>query len=333
MKALVYLGPRRMELQDVAEPVPAAGEARVHVGATAICGSDLHGFREASPRRIPPLVMGHEAVGTVDALGDGADHSLLGSRVVAMPVVPCGACARCREGRTNLCPSRRLMGMDFPGAFADSFTIPADRLLTLPQGLADATGTLVEPLANAVHAVARTVRAGDDVLVIGAGPIGLFAARASVLAGATRTFVVDRLQERLAIAKGLGGEPVDAEGAAEELLHRTGGAGVDAVIDAAGFASTWALAIQLTRQGGRIEVIGLGAVEGPVPYQAIVAKGLTVTGSYACVEADFARAVELLASGAVDVEGWTVSMPLAEGQAAFEALVDESRFTKVVLTP
>jgi L-iditol 2-dehydrogenase len=333
MKALMYLGPRKMELQDVPEPSPAPGEARVRVSAAAICGSDLHGFREASPRRIPPLVMGHEAVGTVDLVGAGVDDSLEGTRVVAMPVVPCGACARCGEGRVNLCPNRRLMGMDFPGAFAESFTIDAARLLPIPENLPDTTGTLVEPLANAVHSVERAVHEGDEVLVIGAGPIGLFAVRASVLAGAARTFVVDRLEHRLVLAKGLGGEPVAVEGAAEALAAATDGAGVDVVIDAAGFAPTWSLAIQLVRPGGHIEVIGLGAAEGPASYQAIVAKGLTLVGSYACVQRDFVRALRLLSSGDVDVEGWTVTMPLADGQLAFEALVDDERFTKVVLTP
>jgi threonine dehydrogenase-like Zn-dependent dehydrogenase len=332
MKALMYLGPRTMELQDVPEPLPAPGEARVHIAAAAICGSDLHGFREASPRRIPPLVMGHETVGTVDLVGEGVDRALEGTRVVAMPVVSCRACARCREGRANLCPNRRLMGMDFPGAFAESFTIDAAQLLPMPLDLPDTTATLVEPLANAVHSAERAVRHGDDVLVIGAGPIGLFAARLSVLAGA-RTFVVDRLEDRLVLAKGLGGEPIPVEGAAESLREATAGAGVDVVIDAAGFEATWSLGIEMARPGGRIEVIGLGAGKGSVGYQAIVAKGLTVVGSYACVGHDFARALQLLSSGAVDVDGWTATMPLAEGQSAFEALVDDERFTKVVLTP
>lgn len=333
MKALVYLGPRRMELQDVPEPEPATGEARVRVDAAAICGSDLHGFREASPRRIPPLVMGHEVVGTVDRVGPGVPGSLVGTRVVTMPVVSCGVCARCREGRANLCPNRRLMGMNFPGAFAESFTIDASQLLPVSSDLATNTGTLVEPLANSVHSVARAVREGDDVLVIGAGPIGLFAARAAVLAGAARTFVADRLEDRLAIAKRLGGEPLPADGAAEAVADATGGDGVDAVIDAAGFPATWALAVSAARAGGHIDVIGLGAVEGPAPYQAIVAKGLTVVGSYACLERDFVQAIDLLRAGDVDVDGWITTMPLAEGQSAFEALVDDERFTKVVLTP
>jgi threonine dehydrogenase-like Zn-dependent dehydrogenase len=322
-----------MEMQEVPEPSPAPGEARVRVEAAAICGSDLHGFREASPRRIPPLVMGHEVVGVVDAVGEGVDPSLEGTRVVAMPVVSCGTCARCSEGRPNLCPERRLMGMNFPGAFAEAFTIGEAQLLPMPDALSDVTGTLIEPLANAVHSVGRAVRDGDDVLVIGAGPIGLFAARASVLAGAARTFVVDRLEDRLTLAKGLGAEPMGSDGVAEAIEAATGGAGVDVVIDAAGFAPTWALAVQAVRPGGHIDVIGLGAVEGPASYQAIVAKGLTIVGSYACVAPDFARAIELLSARDVDVDGWIETMPLADGQSAFEALVDEGRFTKVVLTP
>ena len=169
MKALVYLGPRRMELQDVPEPQVGPTDALVRVSASAICGSDLHGFREASPRRIPPLVMGHEAAGVVAAVGAKADPSLIGTRVVAMPVVPCGACARCREDRPNLCPERRLMGMHFPGAFAEAFVLPANQLLQIPDGIEDAAASLSEPLANGIHTARRSVVAGNSVLVIGAG--------------------------------------------------------------------------------------------------------------------------------------------------------------------
>jgi len=333
VKALVYLGPRRMELQELPEPAPGPAEARVRVAAAAICGSDLHGFREPSPRRIPPLVMGHEVVGVVDAVGSGVDPGLQGRRVVAMPVVSCGVCPRCAEGRPNLCPERRLMGMDFPGGFAEAFTIGAGQLKAVPEGLSDAPASLAEPFANGIHSVERAVRAGDRVLVIGAGPIGLFAARAAALAGAERTFVVDRLQARLALAAAQGGEPLVAEDALGKLDAATGGRGVDVAIDAAGFPATWELALEATRWGGHVEAIGLGASEGPISYHALVAKGLTVVGSYACVEADFDRALALLASGEVDVAPWITTMRLAEGQRAFEALVDDGSMTKVVLVP
>ena len=333
MKALVYLGPRRMELQDVPEPEIRPGDARVRMTASAICGSDLHGFREASPRRIPPLVMGHEVAGVVEAVGADVAPALEGTRVVAMPVVSCGVCARCREGRPNLCPSRRLMGMHFPGAFAEMFAIPAAQLMGVPDDLDDATASLAEPLANGLHTASRSVTPGDTVLVVGAGAIGLFSARAAVLAGAARVFVSDRLTSRLALVSALGAEPVAADGAGAFLGESTQGAGVDVVIDAVGLPATWALGLEAVRYGGRIEVIGLGAVEGPVNYHSLVAKGVTVAGVYACVPADFERSLELLAGGEVDVASWITSMPLGEGQRAFEALVDDDRYNKVVLTP
>ena len=333
MRQLVYLGPRRMELQDAPEPAPAAGEARVRVSATAICGSDLHGFREPSPRRIPPLVMGHEVVGRVDAVGEGVAVTLVDTRVGVMPIVSCGVCPRCIEGRPNLCPERRLMGVDFPGGFAEAFTIGAAQLKALPDELEDVPASLAEPFANAIHSARRAVHTGDEVLVIGAGPIGLFAARAASLAGAQRTFVTDRVDARLAQAAEQGAEPLAAEDALGKIEAATGGHGVDVVIDAAGFPATWELALKAVRWGGHVEAIGLGAVEGPVSYHGLVTKGLSVVGSYACVESDFDRALALLASGEVDVAPWITVMPLADGQRAFEALVDDGSMTKVVLVP
>jgi 2-desacetyl-2-hydroxyethyl bacteriochlorophyllide A dehydrogenase len=333
MKTLTYLGPRRMEVQEAPEPEPAEGEVRVRVAAAAICGSDLHGFREASPRRIPPLVMGHEVVGTVDAAGPGTDAGLVGARVVVMPVVPCGRCDRCREGSANLCPDRALMGASFPGGFADACVVPAAQVRLLPDGLSDPVASLIEPFANAIHSVDRSVRPGDQVLVIGAGCIGLFAARAAALAGAARVFASDTMPNRLALAARLDAQPVLAEGAAEEILAETKGDGVDVVVDAAGLPPTWALGVKAARFGGRVEAIGLGAVEGPLDYHGVVTKGLTVSGSYACVASDFDRASGLLLSGEPDVADWITTMALTEGAAAFAALVDGSDLTKVVLVP
>lgn len=330
MKALVYLGPRRMELQDVAEPGAGPGEVLVEVRASAICGSDLHGFREASPRRIPPLVMGHEVAGVVRELGDGVDPAIAGRRVVAKPVVSCGTCARCTEGRPNLCPNRRLMGMDFPGGFAEAFALPADHVLPVPDALEDDLATLTEPFANAIHAVTRSVREGDTVLVIGAGAIGSLAVRAAVLAGAERVLVSDPLPSRRAVAQAQGARPIED---LEDVLSATDGDGVDVVIDAAGFPPTWKLALGAVRFGGRIEAIGLGAPEGPIDYHPIVAKGVTITGSYACVDEDFDRALALLENDRSDLASWITAMPLADGANAFERLVDVGDLVKVVLHP
>jgi threonine dehydrogenase-like Zn-dependent dehydrogenase len=333
MKALVYLGPGRMEIQDRPDPMPGTGEALVRVTASAICGSDLHGFRAPSPRRIPPLVKGHEVAGVVERSGADVDRRLEGTRVVAMPVVSCGTCARCLEGAPNLCPSRRLLGMDVPGAFAETFTIPASQLVAIPEGLDDVEACLAEPLANSLHSVRRAVVGGDTVLVIGAGPIGLFAARAAILGGAGRIWVVDPLAGRLRQAARLGADTLAVDDAQASLHRATRGDGVDVVIDAAGFPATWELALQAVRYGGRVEAIGLGAAEGPLTYQTLVAKGVTVAGSYACVRGDFDRALALLHDRDVEVLDWIATMPMVEGQSAFEALVRDDTYTKVVLQP
>ena len=333
MRALVYLGPRRLEVRDVPDPVPGAGEARVRVAAAAICGSDLHAFREPSPRRVPPLVMGHEVVGFVEEVGEEVGDSLMGTRVAAMPIVSCGTCRLCSDGRPNLCPSRGLMGMHFPGAFAQAFKIVATQLIPLPERLSDAAGSLAEPFANSIHAVDRAVCAGDEVLVIGAGAIGLFAARAAALAGARRVFAVDPLQDRLELAAAQGAVPIRVGEAVGTIEKATRGRGVDVAIDAAGFPSAWELALEAARPGGRVEALGLGASEGPISYHAIVSKGIEIRGSYGCLRRDFERAMSLLSDGAVDVAGWITEMSLAEGHRAFEYLVDGARFTKVVLVP
>ena len=323
MKTLTYLGPRNMELQDAPEPEPAVGEVRVRISATAICGSDLHGFREASPRRIPPLVMGHEVVGTIDAIGEGVATELVGRRVVVMPVVSCGTCELCAEGRPNLCPNRVLMGMNFPGGFAEACTVPADARPPSPPALR--RGRVADRAVRQLHPLREPGgAAGRRVLVIGAGPIGLFAARASILAGAARTFVVDTMQHRLDLAAKLGAEPVAADGAADELGRETNGRGVDAVIDAAGYPATWPLALQAVRPGGHVDVIGLGAPEGPPATTAWSPRASPSSGpTPACRPTSTARC-RLLSEGEPDVYAWITTMPLSAGAAAFEALVDGS---------
>jgi 2-desacetyl-2-hydroxyethyl bacteriochlorophyllide A dehydrogenase len=333
MKALVYLGPRRMQLQDAPEPAPGAGEVVIRTGAAAICGSDLHGFREASPRRIPPLVMGHEAVGTVAAVGDGVDPARVDERVVLKPILACGVCERCRDGRTNLCTSGRLVGRDLTGAFAERFAIPASAAVPVADHVADDLATLTEPLANAVHVASRAVGTGDNVLVIGAGPIGALMVRMARRHGASQVFATDPVATRLAIAEAQGATPLRPEDPEASLHELTDGRGVDVVIDAAGFDATWALALRAVRSGGRVEAVGLAAPEARINFFAVADKEVVVTASYAWIDEDFARALRLIEDGAIDASGWFTRMPLSDGQRAFEELVDSTEHFKVVLTP
>ena len=332
MRALVYLGPGRMEVQDAPDPMPGPGEVVIVSRASSICGSDLHGFREASPRRIPPLIMGHETVGTIDAVGDGVPATRIGERVVLKPIVSCGACRWCLEGAINHCPTGRLVGRDLTGGFAERFAVPADAAVPFHTDVPDEVATLVEPLANAVHVASRAVTDGDRVFVIGAGPIGVLMAKASLLYGASRVLITDPVGSRLALAAAQGAEPVTGGDPAQSVIDATDGEGADVVIDAAGFEATWALGLRAVRTGGRIHEVGLGSGSGTVDFFAVLGKEATITGSYAWSDVDFESAAELIRDGAIDASGWITTMPLVEGQRAFQELVGGAGHFKVVLT-
>jgi 2-desacetyl-2-hydroxyethyl bacteriochlorophyllide A dehydrogenase len=333
MKALVYLGPRRMELRDADEPVAGPGEVVVQTAASAICGSDLHGFREASPRRVPPLVMGHESVGSVLEVGDGVDASLIGARVVLKPILPCGECEACRAGRTNVCADGRLVGRDLSGGFAERFVVPTSAVVPIAGDVPDDVATLVEPLANAVHVSTRAVRPSDDVLVVGAGPIGALMARMAVERGARRVFSTDRIPARLELVRGQGATPLPVGDAERAVLELTGGRGVHVAIDAVGVEPTWALALRSIRPGGRLEAVGLGAATVTIDAFAVIGKEATITGSFAWTDDDFGRALALIESGAIDTVGWFTRASFVDGQRAFEELVDSTGRFKVVLSP
>jgi L-iditol 2-dehydrogenase len=332
LNALVYLGPHRMELQTVPDPVPGPGELVIRATASAICGSDLHGFREASPRRIPPLVMGHETIGHIVAVGAGVPVGRVGERVVLKPVLACGRCRRCAEGRTNLCTDGRLVGRDLAGGFAELLAVPGDAAVALPAGIDDDAAVLTEPLANAVHVARSAVANGDVALVIGSGPIGVLMAKAALFEGADRVLVTDPATDRLRFAVAQGAEAV-ADDPIEAIRAATDGDGADLVIDAAGFEATWALGLRAVRPGGRIVEVGLGAGSGVVDFYGVLGKEATITGSYAWTDDDFARSIELLEGGALRTDGWITTMPLAEGHRAFEELTGGGDAFKVVLAP
>ncbi|MGZ8607594.1 MAG: zinc-dependent alcohol dehydrogenase, partial [Actinomycetota bacterium] len=249
------------------------------------------------------------------------------------PILACGECEPCREGRPNLCRNGRLVGREITGAFAERIAVPERAAVHFPEDVPADLATLTEPLANAVHVTARSVREGDDVLVIGAGPIGTLMARMALERGARRVFVTDPIASRLELARAQGATPLAGRDPEVALGEATGGRGGDVVIDAAGFEATWALGLRAVRPGGRIEAVGLGAGAGKIDFFAVAGKEVTITGSFAWTDDDFDRAIELIASGAIDTTGWFTTMPLADGQRAFEELVDTTERFKVVLTP
>lgn len=214
MPALVWLGPRKMELCEEPVPEPTAGELILAVSAVGICGSELSGYLGQNSLRHPPLIMGHEAAGHIveivepAALADGSPASLQG-RVTFNPLSVCGTCEFCLAGLTNLCPKRQLIGAHRPGAFASYVRVPATQCWPVPETLTDVTASLTEPLACAVRAVHQAqVQAGQSLLILGAGPIGLFCLAVARTLGVEEILVSDLSSYRLEIARRWGATAV-----------------------------------------------------------------------------------------------------------------------------
>ena len=314
MRALVWTAPRSVELRDEPEPVASEGETVVTVLATGVCGSDLNGVRGLSKRRIPPLILGHEATVRDDK----------GKLFVAFPLATCGRCDRCLEGATNLCSDRSLLGLHRPGTFAERVAVPVHNLIPVPPGLGIVPASLTEPLATAMN-IARTegVFAGRTVLVIGCGSIGLLATYAFSRLGAT-VHATDPVEGRRAVAQELGANAVLATSG--EVTPEA----YDIVVDAVGIAATWALAVASVRTGGSIAIVGLGQPEGLVPMGAVVQRGITLRGYYAYTRDDFDAALHLLASSPPPLE-WVQPVPLEEGAEVLLRLVDDPAMAAKVM--
>jgi threonine dehydrogenase-like Zn-dependent dehydrogenase len=316
VKALVWHGEQELRLEDVREPEPADGEVALDVTLAGICGSDLHGYRGHPGPRVPPLVLGHEVVGRVD-----------GARFTVYPLVGCGECERCGAGADNLCASWRLIGMHRPGVFAERVVVPRRSLVPVPDALSDDLAVLVEPTACCVGALApHSVGPGRDVVVIGCGPIGLLTAYVAARAGA-RVTAIDPVRRRRETARRLG-----AAGTAADAAELAAGS-ADVVVDAAGFEPTWRAAIEVVRAGGVVVVLGLGDAEGSLPMAVVVRRAVTVRGQFAYTRDEFARAIDTLATGDLELS-WLDHMPLADGPLAFAQLVERpERYSKILLEP
>lgn len=316
MRALVWHGGDRLAVEELVEPERSDGQVLFDVGLAGICGSDLHPYRgEHGPRR-PPLVLGHEAVGTVAGRA---------GRFALFPLVACGACRACERGEQQLCERRGLVGLDRQGVFADRIAVSEDALVPVPSNLDDRLAALVEPLATSVS-VLRLERVGpaDTVLVIGGGPVGLLGVYATAHLGA-HVLAVEPLPHRREVALRLGAHEVFAD-AADVAPGRA-----DVVIDAVGIEPTWRAGIAAVRSGGSVCVVGLGQADGGVPVGDLVRRGVTVRGHYAYSRADFEAALELLADTPPPLD-WVDVVGLDEAADSFRRLVEEpDSVTKVLL--
>jgi 2-desacetyl-2-hydroxyethyl bacteriochlorophyllide A dehydrogenase len=344
MKALVYSDIKRVTLDTRPAPTPAPNEILLQVHATGICGSDMAGFLGHSPRRQPPLVLGHEAVGSVAKMpqdppaGGGVWPFQESQRVVINPLMPCGQCAACRAGQTNICANWRLLGMDkIAGAFAEYVAVPAANVFPIPDSLPDMRAVMIEPLANGVHLFRLVSQHNFGTLaLIGAGTQGCLLLALARLLGYREIAIVDVNPQRLDVAKRLGARySINARETevAPTIREAFGGAGADIVIDAHGSQQARETCVQAVKKGGEILLLGLHEVHSTLDFTAVVRNELRLQGSFAYTAPDFAQSLRLIENGDVDISEWTEAQPLEEGQAAFDKLTtDPGPTLKIMLT-
>jgi L-iditol 2-dehydrogenase len=324
MKALVYTEPMKLEVRDINEPQLGTGDLLVRVQACGVCGSDLHGFLGKSRKRVPPLVLGHEFSGDVIDRGNSTQFDT-GLSAAVYPLLCCGKCRYCHSGHENLCPSRRVFGLDLHGALAELVAVPEECVFPLSSGMTHVEGTLVEPLANALHVMSRIsgVR-GATGLIYGAGPIGLLSLFAANEAGAAHMAVVDRNQHRLRAALEFGAEVViDASQEDPVKVVRDWTAdrqGVDFSVDAVGTDLCRQNAAACTASGGTVVCIGLDQEICSVDTRPFVVRELDVRGAYAYTRKEFATALHMLATGRFAYQAFVTTANIGAGQRIFEEL-------------
>jgi L-iditol 2-dehydrogenase len=342
MKALLLSKYRCLEIADLPAPTPDPEEVLIRVAACGICGSDVHGYDGSSGRRIPPIVMGHEAAGCIAAVGTNVSGLHEGDRVTFDSTVYCGTCPHCLRGDVNLCDNRQALGVscgDYrrAGAFAEYVAVPARIVHRLPDQLPFEEAAMLEATAVALHGVNLSkLQPGDTALVIGAGMIGLLILQALRATGCARVYVADVDESRLKLASELGATKVLSakDDLVGQIMQLAGGTGVDVVLEAVGATEPINAAIDCVRKGGTVTLVGNISPQITLPLQKVVTRQIRLQGS--CASAgEYPQAIQLLASGAIRVKPLiTAVAPLDDGPAWFERLhAREPNLLKVVLTP
>ena len=330
MKALVYTAPREVVLRDEPDAAAGAGDVLIRVEAVGICGSDMHAWHGKDPRRVPPLILGHELAGEI-LEGPGK-----GRRVTVNPIISCGTCDYCVQGRNNLCANRTMIGMQRPGGFAERVATAASAVIELPEGMDVRAAALTEPAATAVHALNLAAKAlarpvpECDALVIGGGAIGLLAALLLRSCGARRIWMAETnalrrsAAERAVPVKAF--DPLAPGGPAE--------ASVDLVIDAVGAAATRKAALAAVKPGGVVLHVGLQDWASEIDMRKLTLAEITLIGAYTYATADLRAAARALHEGAFGDLAWIEERPLAEGARAFDDLHHgRSAAAKILLRP
>jgi len=328
MKALLLEEYGRLEYKDVPEPIPMPRDVLIDVKACGICGSDVHGMDGSTGRRVPPIIMGHEAAGVIAQIGDEVKGWQLGDRVTFDSTIFCNQCSSCRKGRVNLCSERRVLGVSCQeyrqhGALAEQVAVPSQILHRLPDNVTFEQAALVEPLSVSCHAAGiLPIQGGESCLIVGAGVIGLFALQVLKNRGCDPVYIVDINPKRVQVAMRLGAlvAPKSIE--------------VDLALEAVGLPETFAEVLGSLKKGGHLAMVGNLASSVKLPLQLAVTRELTLHGS--CASAgEYPHCLDLIATGAVQTDPILSAVaPLAEGALWFERLRKKKEpLLKVVLIP
>jgi L-iditol 2-dehydrogenase len=343
LKALVLEEYNHFVFKEVPEPVLGTNDVMVRVNACGICGSDVHGMDGSTGRRIPPLIMGHEAAGVIAEVGPKVTSVQPGDRVTFDSTVYCGTCFYCRRGDINLCDHRRVLGVSCDeyhqnGAFAEYVAVPQHVIYPLPEKIDFTQSAMVEPCSVAFHAVARTSASiKDTAVVVGAGIIGLLVVQILRTDGWKKIVAVDIEADKLELACDIGAD-IGLNPEVEDVICRikemTSNRGADAAFDAVGIDASLKTAIGSLRKGGVLTLIGNLSPIVNLPLQTTVTGEFTINGSCAS-RGEYPACLDLIAEGAVNVESLiTAVAPLSAGDRWFQRLYQKEKgLLKVILEP
>jgi len=343
MNALVLTGPSTFEYSEFSSPEIKTGHVRISIKACGICGSDIHGMDGSSGRRIPPIVMGHEAAGMISEIGEGVTGWKIGDRVTFDSTEFCNDCESCAGGFINLCSTRKVLGVscgDYRrhGCFAEEIVLPIHILHRIPEGLDYTHAAFAEPVSIALHAVnLAPALVTEPALVVGAGLIGLLVIQALKARGWDTVIAVDLDETRLELARELGAKHTflaKNEDTLSRIREVCGGEGPSVSFEVVGAAAPVDLAIRSVRKGGHVVLVGNLQSSVPFPLQEVVTRQITLHGSCACA-GEYPEAIALIESGAIRVEPLLSAVaPLKEGGDWFARLADNKEgLLKVVLVP
>jgi 2-desacetyl-2-hydroxyethyl bacteriochlorophyllide A dehydrogenase len=336
IRRVVVTAPGVVELRPAPRPRPGPGEVLVRMRAAGICGSDIHATHGRHPFVPLPYHPGHEVIGTVESAGDGAGLAP-GTRVVAEPILACGSCKYCADGRYNLCATMTFFGCTAPdGGMADAFVLPADRLVPIPGELTDLQAVLIEPLSTPVHAVrlAGPDLTGRTVAILGAGTIGLLTLAAARRHGAARIAVTDLAPAKRALAARLGADSVHdaADPGTVRAVRDDLGTSADVVFDCVAVQATIDQAIAIAIKGGTVVVVGVPAAPVTVPLPEIQDLQIRIQGSATYTRDDYTESIAMLTAGVVDPHDIiTARYRLADVAEAFADALS-GRQVKVLVT-